>query len=141
MKTYDTLIKLSKRALDELRREMTAMENEKAQLQQAQARLAKELRDEIEQAGRQPEMSGFFGGFAKRIQAKQNVLAEGLKLLEKKMDALRDKIAEAFADLKKYEIAKENAKQRAAEEQNRKDTLLLDEIAGQQFAKKQNADS
>ena len=137
MKGINTLIKLSKRALDELRREMTSLETQKAQFQEALIKLGEELLREQKLASEQPEMGAFFGGFASRIKNRQEIIAGELLALDKKIVALNEKIMVAFGELKKYEIAKENAEKRAEEEQKRKDTIMLDEIAGQQFNRKQ----
>lgn len=137
MKTLDTLIRLHKRTLDELRRNMGALENQKAQLQQAIQAMQKELDKEIALAGKQPEMANFFGGFAKRIKNRQDIIHQEIRALDVKITALNKEIFEAFTELKKYEIAKENAKLRAREEEKRKETLMLDEIASQQYQKKQ----
>jgi flagellar protein FliJ len=138
MKTLDTLIRLHKRTLDELRRNMVSLENQKSQLQQAIANLQKDLDKEMVLAGKQPELSNFFGEFAKRIKTRQETLHGEIRSLDVKITELNSKIFEAFTELKKYEIAKENAKQRAREAENRKETILLDEIATQQFLKKQS---
>ncbi len=138
MKTLDTLIRLHKRTLDELRRNMVSLENQKSQLQQAIVNLQKDLDKEMLLAGEQPEMSHFFGEFAKRIKNRQDNLRDEIRSLDIKITELNGKIFEAFAELKKYEIARENAKQRAREAENRKETIMLDEIAAQQFLKKQS---
>lgn len=140
MKGLSTLIKLHKRKLDDLRRKMGALENQKAQLLALSARLQKELEHEIELAGLQPEMGSFFGGFAKRIQRRQEAIAEEVKSLDKQMDKLRDEIAAEFSEQKKFEIAKDNALKREEAEQNRKDTIVLDEIAQQQHRRKHKED-
>lgn len=138
MKTLDTLIRLHKRTLDELRRNMVSLENQKSQLQQAIVNLHKDLEKEMQLAGKQPEMSNFFGEFAKRIKTRQESLHGEIHSLDVKITELNNKIFEAFTELKKYEIAKENAKQREREAENRKETIMLDEIATQQFLKKQS---
>ena len=137
MKGLSTLIKLHKRTLDELRRQMLSLENQKAQLQQASANLNKELQDEMQAAKKQADMSGFFGGFAKRIQKRQEEIAKEIRSLDQQMAKLNNEITEAYAEVKKYEIAQENAKRREAEEEKRKETIAMDEIAGQQFRRKQ----
>ena len=136
MKGLATLIKLSKRKLDELRRKLGSLEGQKAQLEEAIRRLSEELAREVEMASKQPEMSGFFGGFAKRIQQRQEAMHQEIRKIEIEITKTRDEISEAFSEQKKYEIAQDNAKKRAAEEQNRKDTLALDEIAEQQHRRK-----
>ncbi len=141
MKGITTLIKLHKRALDGLRRKMASLENQKARLLQASKKLDDELQQEIAAASRQPEMSGFFGGFAKRIRNRQDDIAREIKKLDAAMTKLQEEIAEAFRELKKFEIAQENAKKRAQEEEKRKETILLDEVAGQQHRRKEQIDT
>ncbi len=136
MKTLDTLIRLHKRTLDGLRRRMVELETQKSQLQQAILNLQKELDTEVALAGKQPEMANFFGEFAKRIKNRQENLRQEIHALDAKITELNKEIFEAFAELKKYEIAKENAKQRARQEEKRKETLMLDEIAAQQYQRK-----
>lgn len=136
MKTLDTLIRLHKRKLDELRRNMVALENQKVQLQQAIKNLQQELENEVKLAGKQPEMANFFGEFAKRIKSRQETLRQEIVALDVKINNLNKEIFEAFTELKKYEIAKENAKLRQREEANRKETIMLDEIASQQYQRK-----
>lgn len=136
MKGIHTLIKLHKRKLDELRRKQGELENQKNRLCEASIKLQRELEHEMVIASQQPEMANFFGGFAKRIQKRQEAIAAEIRSLDKQIAEMTDHIAEAFSELKKFEIARDNHKKREEEEQNRKDTNLLDEIAGQQHQRK-----
>lgn len=136
MKGLNTLIKLHKRRLDGLRRRMAALENQKAQLEALIQRLQDELAREIVLAGKTPEMGNFFGDFAKRIRTRQEQVTKEIAEVEKKIIALKDEIAVEFGEMKKFEIALENAKRREREAANRKETILLDEIASQQFGRR-----
>lgn len=136
MKGLATLIKLHKRTLDELRRKMTALESQKSQLLQLSSSLKEELVQELKLAGKSPELGNFFGDFSKRIQMRREEIAGEVRSLDKKMAALNTQIAEAYSDLKKFEIVLANAKKRAEEEQRRQETIEMDEIAGQQFRRK-----
>jgi flagellar export protein FliJ len=140
MKGLKTLIKLNRRKLDELRRRMGILENQKNQLLAQSARLSKELEQEIAMASQKPEMGQFFGGFAKRIQSRQENIAAEVRKLDQQMAALRDEIANAYTDVKKFEIAEENARKREEVEQNRKETIILDDIAAQQYTRRQTED-
>jgi flagellar FliJ protein len=137
MKGLKTLIKLHRRKLDELRRRMGVLENQKNQLLAQSLRLSKELEQEIAMASQKPEMGQFFGGFAKRIQKRQEDIAAEVRKLDQQMAKLRDEIAEAFTEIKKFEIAEQNAKLRAEEELRRKETIMLDDIGAQQFNRRQ----
>ena len=84
------------------------------------------------------EMAPFFGNFANHVRHRREAIAAEIRALDGKIAKLQQKIAEEFAELKKFEIALENAKKRAAEKVRRAETVLLDEIAGQQHRRKEN---
>ncbi len=136
MKTLNILIRLHKRKLDELRRNMAALEGQKEQLHQSIKSLQNELEKEMKLAGLQAEMANFFGEFAKRIRGRQDMLHGEIKNIDVKIAELNKEIFAEFTELKKYEIARENLKQKMAEEEKRKETLMLDEIAAQQFQRR-----
>lgn len=138
MKGLDTLIKLHRRTLDELRKQIAVLENQKAQLLLASQKLEQELKDEMQAASAQVEMSGFFGGFAKRIRTRQAKIAQEIKELDKKLATLADAAQAAYGEVKKFEIARERKRQRALKEAERKETIRLDEIAGQQDRRKKS---
>lgn len=118
---------------------MVALESQKDQLIQTIEASQRELEREVELAKNTPEMSGFFGEFAKRIKNRQEQIRQEIQAVDKKIMELNDKIAAEFTELKKFEIALENRKTHAKTEENRKETLMLDEIAAQQFQKKNNS--
>ena len=136
MKTLNTLIRLHKRNLDELRRSMVALESQKDQLIQTIEASQRELEREVDLAKNTPEMSSFFGEFAKRIKNRQEKIHKEIQAIDKKITELNNKMAQEFTELKKFEIALENAKNRIKTEEIRKETLMLDEIAAQQFHNK-----
>ena len=136
MKTFNTLIKLAKRKLDELRKAQGVLERQKEQLINARMNLHKELEREMNIAAKQLEMAGFFGGFAKRIKIREDELMAEVKKIEAEIEKIAEEIMLAYTDLKKYEIAKDNAMKRRAEEMTRKETIMLDEIASQQYGRK-----
>jgi len=136
MKTLNTLIRLHKRTLDELRRNMASLEGQKDKLHQSIKSLQNELEKEVKLAGLQAEMANFFGEFAKRIRGRQDMLHGEIKNIDVKIAELNKEIFAEFTELKKYEIARENLKQKMAEEEKRKETLMLDEIAAQQFQRR-----
>jgi len=136
MKGLVTLIKFHQRTLDDLRRKMAALENQKSQLLLLSAKLREELASEIKQASKNPEMGSFFGDFSKRMQKRQEEIAGEVRQLEKQMAELNIHIIEAFSELKKFEIALDNAKKRAEAEEKRKEAIQMDEIAEQQHRRK-----
>ncbi|MDE3060615.1 MAG: flagellar FliJ family protein [Pseudomonadota bacterium] len=136
MKGLATLIKLSKRRLDELRRKMALLESQKSQLKQVIAALKEELAMEMQLAEKQPEIAHFYGDFAKRMQKRQAEVESEIVSIDKQMEKLAGEMAEAFSELKKFEIAAENERKRIKKEKARRETILLDEIAGQQHRRR-----
>jgi len=137
MKGLNTLIKLHKRTLDDLRRKLVGLEEQKAQLQALSRTLQEELEREMQMATAQPDLSRFFSGFAKRIQKRQEDIAREMQALDRQIAALSEQIAEAFGELKKFEIAQENALRRLKEEEKRRDDALMDDIAARQHRRKE----
>jgi flagellar FliJ protein len=137
MKGLTTLIKLSSRTLDELRRQMVSLEDQKAQLLQLIETMKTNLTAEMQLAGHSPEIGRFYGDFSKRMKQRQEEILVEVKALDKQMEKLRGEISDAFSELKKYEIALENAKKREKETAARKETLMMDDIAAQQYGRKQ----
>jgi flagellar export protein FliJ len=137
MKSLATLIRLKKQQVDELRRGMVRLEEQKQVLLDQHTMLANQLRHELELAGQLPELAGFFGDFAGRIRRQQEELMEKVAALDAKIVQLRDQIAEAFSEMKKYEIAKEQRLAKQRETQARREGLAMDEIAQQQHLRKQ----
>ena len=60
-----------------------------------------------------------------------------IRVLDTHMMKLQAEIADAFREVKKFEIAQDNIKKRAEEAEKRKETIMLDEVAGQQHRRKQ----
>ena len=135
MKTLRTLSKLHKRRLDALRQAISDLEQQKEQLVVALQRLAQEMQCEVDLASKQVGMSRFFGDYAKRIQTRQAHINLEIKTLTASMDLLREKMAEEFGEMKKYDITRDNRLKKKTEEENRKERERLDEVALQGFSR------
>jgi flagellar FliJ protein len=137
MKGLTTLIKLQKRKLDALRQEITKLEDQRALQEQAIMYLQLQLEEEEKKATENAHLSQFFGDFNKRIKGQQDDCREVIARINRQISNLQEQMRMAFGDLKKLEITEENIKRRAKEETDRREQLMLDEIAMQQFMKKQ----
>ena len=135
MKTLKTLIRLQRRTLNELRKQLGAYERQRAVLVQASIKLAQDLHNEIELATNLPEMGSFFGNFSRRIQDRQDFLSAEVKKIDIEAEKVRQQMMEAFSETKKYEIALENWTKAQAAEAGRKETIAFDDIGLQQFRK------
>ncbi len=128
MKSLGTLIELKQRALDEKRRTLVQLEEQLDLLDGNVKKLKDELKHEAALASSQPDIARFFGEYAKGNDDKQANLREKRGMLLSLIEAQRDNIIEAFADLKQLEIAKEKRKEEEDANIKRKEDAELDEI-------------
>lgn len=126
--TFNTLIRLAGSEVDEARRGLQAVLAEEDALRADMAALETEVAAEKALVQAQPELSGHYAMFAVRAKERREALEAGLADLQPRIEAARDALAEAFANQKKYEIAKENRDTAEADEQKRKDGIILDEL-------------
>jgi flagellar export protein FliJ len=136
MKSLKTLIKLHRKELDEKRRELTALENKKEQLQQAIISLIKELKNEQKIIASNPEIAYSYTNYAIRNRERQQLLAFEIVQIDEQIDQLSEVIFELFSEVKKYEIALENKQKQIKAEEERQETIFLDEISINGFIRK-----
>lgn len=136
-KTLTTLIRMHKNQLDELRTELTSLENQKAQLYALIETLIKQLEDELQLAETMPEMAHFFGEFSSRIKKRQEDIRDEIYNLDRQMDALSEEISEAFSEMKKFEITHDLQVQEEEKALVRQEQIELDDIAVDQFLRKE----
>lgn len=126
--TLETLIRLAGSEVDEARRGLQKVLAEEDRIRADIAALEASIEAESDLIRRQPELSGSFGLFLARAKARRGELDTLLDDVLPRVEAARDVLAEAFANQKKYEIAKENRESAASEEARRREGIALDEI-------------
>ncbi len=137
MKGLKTLIRLQKNKLDELRMVIVKIEEKRQECVDKIERMQKELDDEMAQAQAQAHLSQFFGDFQKRIKYQQNIEKDNIVRHDRQIFGLKQQMQEVFAELKKLEIAEQNAKDAAKKKAATREQNELDEIAGQAHSRKQ----
>jgi hypothetical protein len=137
LKTFNTLIKLHKRKVEVIRREMIALEEERRQLLELRDQLDREHAREMSLAASEPKISGFFGAYSQRIRRRKAAIAEEIKRLDTAIEAKTEAIREEFSEQKKYEVAREHVRKRDAEEAHRRQQQRFDEIGSQQYRRGQ----
>lgn len=132
-----TLIRLKKRELDGLRQALASFYAQKEECERAIANLEEELRQEMNSAQQNMDISRFFGDFAGRIKRRREEIQAVILQIDAHIDRTREAMLDRFSELKKYEIAEAA---RIAEEKRataERETRQLDEIGLTGFAKKQ----
>ena len=137
MSKLDSLIRLHERTLDEARRELGRAEAAVASLAAAIDALEAEIK--AEQAAAGADLTGQFGyaNYARQAIARRAELHTAHQQAEVAREQVREKVAVAFAELKKFEITAERRAALAQQEENRRLQGELDEIAQQQDRQKQ----
>lgn len=137
IKSFNTLIKLHKRRVDIIRREMLALEEQRTQLLQLSRTLQAEYAHEVGIASSDAHIAGFFGAYAQRVQKKLEAIANEVLQLDAAIEAKGEAIRTEFAEQKKYEIAKAAEMKRLAEKEHTRQQARFDEIGAQQYMKQQ----
>lgn len=137
MSKLDSLIRLHERTLDEARRELSRAEAAVASAAAAIDALEAEIK--AEQAAAGADLTGQFGyaNYARQAIARRAELHTAHQQAEVAREQVREKVAVAFAELKKFEITAERRAALAQQEENRRLQGELDEIAQQQDRQKQ----
>lgn len=138
-KTFKTLLRIRKWALDEKRRELGEMLEILAKLEAEKADLeARHIREQ-KIATANPEIAGFtYGGYAAVTIKRRAVLDQRITEQEKKIEAFRDEVAEAFKEMKTVEIAERNRVEAERAEEDAKEQAQLDEIGMRSAVRKKD---
>jgi hypothetical protein len=135
LKSLNTLVKLHKRRIDIMRREMLALEEQRKQLLLLSEKLHAEHLHEMELAANEPKMAGFFGAYSARMKERQERIKKEVTKIDVSITEKSDLIREEFSEQKKYEIARENVKKRMDAKVKASLAQRFDEIGTQQYLK------
>jgi len=85
-----------------------------------------------------PEEAGFFyGNYAQAVIGRRQTLNDGIQRMEAQVAAARERLNEAYRELKKFEVAQKTRDERQARELARREQGILDEIGLTLFRLKQ----
>lgn len=136
MKGLATLIKLHKRKVDERRRKLAELERLRENLVANLVTLDSEMAAEREAASRVAELAHAFPAFAAAAIARRDTLKRSLVEADAALAVARDELAEAFQEVKRYELAEEMRERREREKAGRRLQATLDEIGLNQHRRK-----
>ena len=127
MKSLKTLIKLHKKKLDDLVKEINNLEEKKsaheAKLKKLQAEILVELKKYLG-----TEYAFMLDNYIKSAEDREHKLKEQIKGFEEQIAVLRTELAEQFAELKKFEIALQNRINAEKEVERQAEVKDLDEF-------------
>jgi len=132
-----TIIRLQKLQLDEKRRVLAELQNLGDRLKAEIERLKEEIVREQATAREDFAVSYTYANFAQAALERGRRLGESLAQVEVQISVATDQMAEAYQELKRFELAEEERLKREKEKQKRKDAIMLDETALVGFRRRQ----
>ena len=129
MSVIGKLIRFQKFDLDEKRRYLRELEEEKACIQEAIDAIDQEVQSEQAFSKGEAKFAPYYGGYATRTKARREELVDELSKAHEIVEEARETVVQAFEELKKYEITKDQQDHRAYLEDERQTQIELDEIA------------
>jgi flagellar export protein FliJ len=128
-RSHEPLIRLARFKVEELQKQMAELDRSKAALTNQIERLEASVPDE--QAAATQSKDGYlaYGSYAQAVIKRKDNIRASLNEVEAQSDALRERLAEAFQELKKYELLEERRVARIEQAQREAEQAELDEIA------------
>jgi flagellar export protein FliJ len=129
MKRTNTLIRLRRFRVDDLKRRLATLDAMKADAERKLSDLEDSVTREKQRAGDSDIGRLAFPSFLKSIESRRENLRETLKDLERERVQAQDELTGAFQDLKALEFATEQQQKRASEIEARRSQSRVDEMA------------
>lgn len=128
-KGLKTLIRLSKFNVDEKRRVLTALQTREDQIVEEIRQGEERVKHEQQIAAEDAAGVGFaYGAFHKAWMQRRELMHQALRTIRAEIEVARDELAEAYRELKTYEVTRDNREKREREEADRKEQIFLDEV-------------
>lgn len=137
MSSLKTVIRLHKLQLDEKRRVLAELQNLGDRLKAEIERLREEIAHEQQTARDDFAVSFTYSNFAQAALERGRRLAESLVQVEAQIAVATEQMAEAYQELKRFELAEEERLKREREKLKRKEANMLDETALVGFRRRQ----
>ena len=128
MKSLKTLVRARQRVLDEKRRALNLLEEQEDRLNDGRSALAAEQLREAENV-RNSKDGGFgYGSYLTGARMRDQAIQFGLLKLGGEIESARDEIAEAYAEIKRFELIEAAQIERARKGEARREQEELDEL-------------
>ena len=137
MNRRESLVRLKRFRVDELKRHMATLDGMRADVARKLTDLEESIARERQRANNSDLGRLAFPSFLKAMDARRDNLQATLKEIERERDQAQNVFGDAWQDLKSLEAANEQDAKRAAESQLRKSTTQLGELALSRQLRKQ----
>ena len=123
------MIRLSKWQLDDKRRNLADLEKMKAVFLQNLTDLQNELIREQKKVSESPVVDISYAAYAQQVMVRRLNIVNSMVEIDVSIEDVKDQVAEAFKEVKKYEVVEQRERQRELAERDRRTQTELDEIA------------
>ncbi len=128
-KGLKSIIRLNKWKVDEKRRALAEKLDQIAALEGQLKALDAELVREQSMAQQSPQEAGlYYGNYANQVIQRRDQFHSGIQDMEAQIVTAQDDLNESYRELKKFEVINKQREIREAEERDKKDQELLDEL-------------
>jgi flagellar export protein FliJ len=130
-RSHAPLIRLARFKVEELQKQMAEIERARASIGGQIARLEQSVPEEQAVAAEDKDGYLAYGSYARSVIQRKDNLRASLDEVAGQADALRTRLEDAFAELKKYELLEERRLARIQDSLRAAEQAEMDEIAGQ----------
>lgn len=128
MSTLDKLLQVSKLELDRRRHEIGELHAMRDDLQARSDRIDGQINLEKAATISDPLAGSTIGAFVNASRRQQETLAASMAEVDTQIDALRDVVAEAFRETKRYEKLIDRKREERRRQADRREQVVMDEI-------------
>ncbi|MBO6797378.1 flagellar export protein FliJ [Maricaulis sp.] len=128
-RSHEPLIRLARFKVEELQKQMAELDRSKAALISQIERLEASVPEEQAVATQSKDGYLAYGSYAQAVIKRKDNIRASLSEVEAQSDALRNRLSEAFQELKKYELLEERRVARAEAALREAEQAELDEMA------------
>ena len=130
-RSHEPLIRLARFKVEELQKQMAEIERARASIGGQIARLEQSVPEEQAVAAEDKDGYLAYGSYARSVIQRKDNLRASLDEVAGQADALRTRLEDAFAELKKYELLEERRLARIQDTLRAAEQAEMDEIASQ----------
>ncbi len=128
MKGLATLIRAQSWRLEEMRRNLGELEGLRADRERQGVELEQELKREQTMVAATGEYGFAYNAYANAVITRRHNLARSIADIEVEIMKARDKVREAYQELRKFEITEERDQMRIQAEEERRERIMLDDV-------------
>jgi len=132
-----SLIRLHKRKLEEQQRELMELESVKQGFVGQVHALDAEIAEEGQKCTESPDAAHVIGSFVQACMKRRSRLEDSIHSVQVRIDGVREHVADAFQELKRFELALEMNLARQRKAARRREQILEDEMGINMFRRQQ----